>query len=179
MSKNVLIISSSPRKNGNSNALAYSFSRGAENAGNNVERITLYDKTINFCKGCLACQKTKNCVIIDDANEIVDKMLESDVIVFSTPVYYYSISGQLKTMLDRSNPLYNADYKFRDIYLLASAAEDEESTVNGAVTAIQGWVDCFENASLKGVVFAGGVNGIGEIAGHSALERAYEMGKHV
>ena len=106
-------------------------------------------------------------------------MLEADVIVFATPIYYYSISGQLKTMLDRSNPLYTADYRFRDVYLLASAAEDEENTVNGAVTAVQGWIDCFQKASLKGVVFAGGVTDIGEIAGHPALEKAYDMGKNV
>ncbi|MDD6346007.1 MAG: flavodoxin family protein [Oscillospiraceae bacterium] len=179
MPKNILVISSSPRKNGNSDALAYSFARGAENAGNNVEKITLYDKHISFCKGCMACQKTRNCVINDDAGEIVDKMLEADVIVFATPIYYYSISGQLKTMLDRSNPLYTADYRFRDVYLLASAAEDEENTVNGAVTAVQGWINCFQKASLKGVVFAGGVTDIGEIAGHPALEKAYDMGKNV
>lgn len=179
MSKNVLVISSSPRKNGNSDSLAYSFARGAENAGNNVEKITLCDKKIGFCQGCLACQKTKICVIHDDAVEIADKMLESDVIVFATPIYYYNISGQLKTLLDRANPLYFSDYKFREIYLLAAAADNEKDTVDGAVTAVKGWVKCFDKAEFKKVIFAGGVNDIGQIAGHPALNEAYETGKNI
>lgn len=179
MSKNILVISSSPRKGGNSETLADAFIRGAEEAGNHVEKICLYDKTINFCKGCLACQKTQKCMIHDDAVKIAEKMLSADSIVFATPVYYYSISGQLKTMLDRANPLYSADYRFRNIYLLATAAEDKENTVTGTVTTVQGWVDCFEKAKLRNTVFAGGVNDTGDIAGHPALQKAYELGKTV
>ena len=98
MSKKVLIISASPRKGGNSETLADEFARGAKEAGNIVEKISLYDKTIGFCKGCLACLKRGRCVIQDDAVEIASKMHEADVLVFATPVYYYSVSGQLKTM---------------------------------------------------------------------------------
>lgn len=179
MDKNVLIISTSLREGSNSDALADEFARGAKEAKNHVEKITLTGKTIQFCRGCLACQKTQHCVIDDDARQIAVQMMKADVIVFATPVYYYSISGQLKTMLDRANPLYTADYAFRDIYLLASAAEDEEHTIKGATTAIQGWVDCFEKANLQGTVFAGGVNSVGEIKGHRVLAKAYEMGKAV
>lgn len=89
MSKSVLIISTSPRKGGNSDALAEEFARGEREAGNQVEKIELYDKTIGFCKGCLACQKTLRCVIHDDADTIAQKMLTADVIVFATPIYYY------------------------------------------------------------------------------------------
>lgn len=177
MNKNILVISSSPRKRGNSETLADEFIRGAEESGNRVEKVCLYDKTINFCKGCFACKKKHKCFIDDDASEIAEKMLFSDIIVFATPVYYESISGQLKTMMDRANPLYCADYKFRDVYLLATAAEDENDTVSGAVTTVHGWVDCFGKAELKGTVFAGGVNDIGDISGHPALKKAYELGK--
>ena len=79
---------------------------GARETGHKVEKVSLKDKTIGFCKGCLACQKTGNCVIQDDAGEIVEKMLHADVLVFATPVYYYEMSGQMKTLLDRANPLY-------------------------------------------------------------------------
>lgn len=82
------IISTSPRKNGNSEMLADAFLNGAKDAGNSVEKISLYDKTIGFCKGCLACQKTGRCVIHDDADIIVGKMLNADVLVFATPIYY-------------------------------------------------------------------------------------------
>lgn len=179
MSKKVLVISTSPRKGGNSDVLADEFVRGAREAGNSVEKITLIDKTIGFCRGCLACQSTQHCVIHDDADAIAQNMLTADVIVFATPIYYYAMCGQMKTMLDRSNPLFSADYAFRDIYLLAAAAEENEHTVDGAVTGLMGWIDCFEKARLAGTVFAGGVTSMGEIQGHPALKKAYEMGKNI
>ena len=179
MGKNVLIISSSPRKGGNSVTLAEAFAKGAQDAGNHVETIRLREKQIGFCKGCLACQKLGHCVVKDDAVEIAAKMHDADVLVFATPVYYYSVSGQLKTMLDRSNPLFDSDYAFTKVYLLAAATENEPETVEGAVKAVQGWVDCFERCELAGTVFAGGVTDVGEIAGHPALEKAYQMGKEV
>ena len=179
MSKHVLMISSSPCKGGNSETLAASFAKGAEEAGHKVETIYLREKNYGFCKGCLACLKVGHCVIGDDAVEIAARMHNADVLVFATPVYYYCVSGQLKTMLDRANPLFDSDYVFTTAYLLATAAEDGEETVEGTVKAVQGWVDCFERCELAGTVFAGGVNGVGDIAGHPALEKAYQMGKEV
>ena len=174
---NVLVISTSFRKNSNSDILSDKFIKGAAEAGHNVEKINLSDKTISFCKGCLACQKTQKCVINDDAREIAEKVLNTDILVFATPIYYYSVSGQLKTLIDRLNPLYSDDYKFRKVYLIATAAEDEKETVKGTVTAVKGFVDCFERSTLAGVIFAGGVNMPGEIKGHPALIEAYNIGK--
>ena len=179
MSKHVLIINSSPRKGGNSETLAASFAKGAAEAGHKVETVYLREKNYSFCKGCLSCLKVGHCVIDDDAVEIAARMHDADVLVFATPVYYYSVSGQLKTMLDRANPLFDSDYAFTKAYLLATAAEDREETVEGTVKAVQGWVDCFERCELAGTVFAGGVNGVGDIAGHPALEEAYQMGKEI
>ena len=179
MNKKVLIISSSPRKGGNSETLAAAFAKGAQESGHPVETVSLRDKQIGFCKGCFACLKLGHCVIQDDAVEIAAKMHDADVLVFATPVYYYSVSGQLKTMLDRANPLYDTDYAFTKAYLLATAAEDAPETFEGTEKAVQGWVDCFPRCTLAGTVFAGGVNDVGEIAGHVALEQAYHMGKEV
>lgn len=179
MSKNVLIISTSPRKGGNSETLADAFAKGAIDAGNYVEKISLYDKTIGFCKGCLTCVKTNRCVIHDDADVIAQKMMKADVLVFSTPVYYYEMSGQMKTMLDRANPLYTSDYAFRDVYLLATAAEQEESAMDGAIHGLRGWIACFPNSHLAGTVFGGGVDSVGAIQGHISLSKAYEMGKAI
>ena len=179
MNKKVLIISSSPRKGGNSETLAAAFAKGAREAGNQVETVYLRKKQVGFCKGCLACLKLGHCVIQDDAVEIAAKMHDADVLVFATPVYYYCVSGQLKTMLDRANPLYDTDYAFTQAYLLAAAAEDAPETFEGTEKAVQGWVDCFPRCTLVGTVFAGGVNDVGEIAGHVALEQAYQMGKEV
>ena len=177
--KNVLIISSSLRRGSNSEALAEEFARGAADAGNNVELISLREKDIRFCRGCLACQKTQKCVIADDSQTIVAKMRDADVIAFATPIYYYEMSGQLKTLLDRANPLYPSDYRFRDIYMLTSAAEDEQSTPERAVTGLTGWIDCFEKSHLAGTVFAGGVNAPEEIKGHPALAEAYALGNKI
>lgn len=175
--KKVLIISSSLRLHSNSEALADEFARGALETGHKVEKVMLRGKNIRFCKGCLACQKTQQCVITDDAPEIVNKMLNADVIVFATPIYYYEMSGQLKTLLDRANPLYSSDYRFREIYMLTAAAENEAYVPERAVSGLTGWIDCFEKARLAGTVFAGGVNEPGETAGHPSLQLAYAMGK--
>lgn len=177
MGKKILIVSTSPRKGGNSETLAKEFAKGAKEAGHSVEMVCLYDKVIGFCKGCLVCQKTKRCVIHDDADVIAQKMLAAEVVVFATPVYFYGMSGQMKTMLDRSNPCYSSDYAFRDIYLLATAADEQKNAINGAVNGLQGWIDCFEKAKLKGVVRAVGVGDVGDIEGNPAVREACELGR--
>ena len=177
--KRVIVISTSLRRGSNSDMLADKFVEGAVSAGNDVEKISLVGKDIQFCRGCFGCQKLGKCVIKDDVNDIMAKVLEADVVVWATPIYYYEMSGQMKTMIDRANSLYPRDYKFRDVYLLSVAAEDEDYVDEKAAGGVQGWVDCFEKAEFKGKVFAGGVNEQGEIKGHKALKEAYDMGKNV
>ncbi|MCI2000699.1 MAG: flavodoxin family protein [Clostridia bacterium] len=179
MSKKILVVSTSLRSKSNSEALADAFIKGARESGNSVEKITLKDKRIAFCTGCLACQELQKCVIADDAVEIVRKMHDAETIIFATPIYYYEMSGQMKVLLDRSNPLYPSDYAFRDIYLLTTAAEDESYVPEKAISGLKGWINCFSNASFAGSVFAGGVNNMGEIEGHVALSEAYELGKSI
>ena len=179
MSKNILIISSSPRRGGNSEELAAAFAKGAKEAGHSVETVYLREKQFGFCRGCLACAERGRCVIQDDAVEIADQMHDADILVFATPVYYYCVSGQLKTMLDRANPLYESDYAFTKDNLLATAPEDGPHTVEGTVKAVQGWVDCFDRCELADTVFAGGVEGVGAISGHPALTRAYQLGRAI
>lgn len=178
--KKVLIISTSLRRNSNSDYIAREFERGAKDAGNEVEFISLIGKKIDFCIGCLSCQLTQECVIKDDANEIAEKVKNADVVVYATPVYYYEMSGQMKTLIDRMNCLFPSDYKFRDVYLLAASAEDEESAMDGAVKGVQGWVDCFEKANLAGVIRGTGLTETGEAKkDEEILKKAYEMGKNV
>ena len=178
--KKVLIISTSLRRNSNSDYIAREFERGAKDAGNEVEFISLIGKKIDFCIGCLTCQLTQECVIKDDANEIAEKVKNADVVVYATPVYYYEMSGQMKTLIDRMNCLFPSDYKFRDVYLLAASAEDEESAMDGAVKGVQGWVDCFEKANLAGVIRGTGLTETGEAKkDEDVLKKAYEMGKGV
>lgn len=161
-----LIIEASLRHNSNSDYLA---NLVAETIKDDVEVISLKDKTINFCIGCLACQKLGKCHINDDVNEIMFKMCKADRIIFSSPVYYYSIAGQLKTLLDRCNALYNLDYQFKEVDLLLSAAEDDSYASEGAIKAIEGWVECFPKAKLVKTFFAGGVGLDDKIKDHPTL----------
>ena len=177
--KKVLVISTSLRGVSNSHALAEAFAQGARQGGNEVELLTLHHQDIKFCIGCLSCVKTGKCVIPDDAPAITAKMHDADVLVFATPIYYYEMSGQMKTLLDRANPLYGGDYHFTDIYLLTSAAEDEEHVPSRAISGLEGWIECFDRAHLAGTVFAGGVTAPGEITGHPALAKALSMGQKV
>ena len=176
------ILFGSPRPRGNTAALVAPFLDECARLGAETEQIGLYGRELRPCLGCMACQEEPDgpgCVQRDDFPEIFGKMAASDLVVFATPIYYYGMCGQMKTLLDRANPLFTADYAFRDIYLLAAAAEDDNHTVDGAVTGLCGWVDCFEKARLAGTVFAGGVTSVGEIQGHPALKKAYEMGRNV
>lgn len=175
----ITVISSSLRRNSNSEMLADEFIRGAKESGNEAEKITLGGKKISFCIGCLSCQKTGRCVIKDDCAEINEKIHDAEVLVFATPIYYYEMSGQLKTVLDRANPLYGSDYRFKDVYVLSTAAEDGEYVPKRAEEGVCGWIDCFERAHLAGTVFVGGVNDPGDIKGNAGLQKAYELGKSI
>ena len=177
--KKVLIISTSIRNGSNSERLAHEFEKGAKDAGNAVDFVSLKDKNIAFCKGCFACQKLHKCVINDDANAIADKICESDVVVWASPIYYYEMTGQMKTLIDRCNSLYSRDYKFKEVYFLAVAQEDEKYTPEKAIGGLQGWIDCFEGVEFKKTLFVGGVNEPNEIENNKKLTEAYEMGKIV
>ena len=159
--------------------LADKFVEGAKAAGNDVEKISLAGKDIQFCKGCFACQKLSRCIIKDDVNDILAKVVEADVVCWATPIYYYEMSGQMKTLIDRMNALYPLDYKFRDVYLLTTAAEDEEETPKRAEAGLTGWIDCFPKSRLIGTLFCGGVNDPREIEGNAKLQEAFELGKAV
>ena len=180
MAKKVLIVSSSLREGSNSELMAKEAERGAIEAGNKVESISLKDKTLNFCKGCLSCQTTGKCVIRDDMSDMICKVKDAEAVIFVTPIYYYELSGQLKTFLDRCNPLYISDYKFREIYLITASAEDGDEVREKAVSGLKGWVDCFPEAQFKGSLGGGGINEPKEVMKHEdVLKAAYEFGRNV
>ena len=177
--KKVIVISTSLRRGSNSDMLADQFAEGAKAAGNEVEKISLVGKNIQFCKGCFGCQKLGRCVINDDVNAIMAKVLKADVICWATPIYYYEMSGQMKTLIDRLNGMYEQDYQFRDVYLLTTAAENEAETPKRAEAGVTGWLDCYPKSRLAGTLFCGGVNGAREIEGNPKLHVAYELGKRL
>ena len=148
----ILIVKTSLRANSNSDYLADILLEQLQKEGKDVFSVSLKGKHIAFCHGCLVCQKKGACVIKDDASTISHMMHDADTIVFATPVYYYGLSGQMKTLLDRSNWLYASDYKFRNVYLVATAAENDDSAVDKTITNLEGWVECFPKAKLQGVL---------------------------
>ena len=130
MSKKVLVIASSPRRNGNSEMLADKFIAGAIDAGHSVEKVTLAGKKIGFCTACYACHAGA-CPQNDEAAAIIQKMLDSEVIVLATPVYFYTMCAQLKALIDRSVMVY-PKITDKDFYYLMTMAETDEKmfTVN-------------------------------------------------
>ena len=177
--KKVVVISTSLRHGSNGHAMAEQFASGAEAAGHQVELITLRGKEIKFCVGCLSCQTTGACIFKDDVPAIMESVLKADVVCWATPIYYYEMSGQMKTLIDRMNAMYTRDYRFRDIYLLTTAFENEAYVPERAESGLQGWIDCFGKSKLKGHLFCGGVGAPKEIEGNGKLQEAYAMGKGV
>lgn len=179
MNKKVFIVSSTLRKNGNSDVLAEEFARGARENGNEVTKVNVRDMDLKFCIGCLSCNRTHKCVIRDGMNELYDIVQNSDVLVFATPVYYYAVCGQLKTFLDRLNPLFGRENKFKQVYLLATSAEAEKHAMDGSIKDIQGWIDCFDGVEFAGVIYGTGATAVGDIQNTNAPLQAYEMGKSI
>lgn len=179
MKKNIVIVSSTPRKDGNSDILAEEFARGAKEAGHNVKKINIREIELKFCIGCMSCMTSGKCVINDSMNSLYEPIKNADVLVFATPVYYYEMSGQLKTFLDRLNPLYSQENKFRQVYVIATSAEDDRSAMDGVESGIGGWIACFPSVKLEGIVYGTGLTDVGEARGSKAAVEAYEMGKFI
>ena len=179
MSKKVLILSGSPRKGGNSELLVDEFVKGAKEAGNTVEKVCLREKKIAPCLACEACLNNGGiCVQGDDMGEVLAKLIDADVIVLSTPVYYYSVCAQLKAMIDRTLPI-GADggkMKNKEFYFITTAA-DAPHAMERTMADLQGFVDCVPGSVVKGKVY-GQAFEVGEIKGSPAMGEAYKLGRN-
>ena len=179
MNKKVLVISASPRKGGNSDILSDQFVNGAREAGHIVEKISLREKEVNYCKGCYACMKTKGrCAIKDDMAEILDKIVTADVLVLATPVYFYCMNAQLKTVIDRTVAKYT-EITNKDAYLIATAAEEEMKAMEGTITSFRSFLDCLDNVREAGLILGMGVHNVSDVIGKPVMNTAYESGKNV
>ena len=177
--KNVIIISSTPRVNGNSEILANEFARGARSSGHNVEVINLRELNLKYCTGCYACHKINKCIHNDGMNALAEKLLRADVLVFATPVYFYLMSGQLKVFIDRLTPYYE---RIRaDIYMSASQWDSNKEIMENTFNAIRGLTTyCFENCKEKGVIYGASLDKVGEAKNNKEyMNQAFEMGKNV
>lgn len=177
MSKKILILSGSPRKGGNSETLCAQFAKGAEEAGHTVDMVRLHTKKLGFCTACYACKKTGVCVQKDDMADILEKMGEADVIVLSTPVYFYQMTAQMKTLIDRTMAsYYDQTLAGKEFYFIVTAAE-EKPALERTMDGLKGLTDCIPNAKVRGRIYGAGAWQLGDIQGNPAMEEAYEMGR--
>ncbi len=176
--KKILIISSSPRKNGNSQMLCEKFAEGAREKGHSVEIVRLLDLNIGFCRACDYCMKHDgNCVLNDDMKDLIRGYKEADVVVLATPVYFYGISAPMKTFIDRMYPIWT-NLGSKEIYYIISAGLDE-AIINRSLGDLDGFVEHLESYEIKGRIYATNVMGAGEIKGTAVVEQAYQMGLNV
>jgi len=174
----VLIVSSSPRKGGNSEVLCERFAKGASEAGHEVEKVMLRDKKIAPCNACYACMETHTCAIKDSMEEVFSKLLKADVILLASPVYFYSVSAQMKAMIDRCL----VDHKSlagKKFYFIVTAADPQHDAADGTLAAFRGFIRCLPDSQEEGVVYGMGAWDKGDVYRHPSYEQAYEMGKRV
>ncbi len=177
--KKVLILSGSPRKGGNSDILCQQFAKGAAEAGNEVEIVRVADKKIAPCKACYYCRTHEGeCAIKDDMAEVLQKMIDADVIVLASPVYFYSVDAQLKAVIDRTVARW-LEVKNKEFYYIVTCADTEKSATLTTLDCFRGYADCVNGAKEMGVIYGTGVYEKGKIEGTPAYRQAYETGRKV
>lgn len=178
MPKKVLILSASPRKGGNSDLLCDQLTLGAQDAGHDAEKIFLREKTIHYCTGCGACYNSAKCVQQDDMAELLDKMIHADVIVMATPVYFYTMDAQMKTLIDRTVPRYQ-EIRDKTFCFIVTAADTDRAAMERTIEGFRGFTACLPGAREQGVVYGTGAWHAGEIRNTPAMMQACEMGRQL
>lgn len=174
-----MVLSASPRKGGNSELLCDQFMLGAKEAGNQTEKIFLRDKNINYCIACDICKNNGGvCDQDDEMAEVLDKMIAADVIVMATPVYFYTMNAQMKTLIDRTYSRYT-EISNKDFYFIVTAAVTRKQALERTIEGFRGFTSVLNGPKEKGIIYGTGAWNIGDIKGSSAMIEAYEMGKTV
>ena len=179
MSKNIVVLSGSPRKNGNTEKLTAAFIVGAESAGKNVTLFRVSDMKIGGCIGCRVCFSNKSaCVLNDDMTQIVDALRKADVLVFTSPVYFFSVSAQLKAAIDRTFVLLKDKPPIKKAALLLTCGDESLSAAAGAVVTYNQIRD-YMKWHDAGVIIATGLHDPDEIDGRCELNMASALGREI
>lgn len=190
--KRILVIQGGGRPKGNTAQLVSHFVLGAEEAGHHVEVVSLLKNEVKGCLGCNACRYSKPCVQKDSFNDIVPKIIEADMIVFASPLYFWTISSRIKAFVERFYCIAEEDpnpplgryekYPNKDCALLMTAADDFFWTFEQAVSYYQFALVNYIGFHDKGMLLAGGcgdTNGKPQIEKTKHLEEAYLFGKNI
>ena len=176
MSRKVLALSASPRRGGNSDRLCDQFVLGAQKAGHSAEKVFLKDKKINYCTGCGTCLNGKKpCPQKDDMAGILEKMVVADVIALATPVYFYTMNAQMKTLIDRTCSRYT-EISGKEFVFIVAAADDSQPAMERTIEGFRGFTSCLSDPKEKGVVYGTGAWGVGDIQGKPAMKQAFDLG---
>lgn len=176
--KNVLVVSASPRKGGNSELLCGAFMLGATEAGHVAHKVRLSKQDINYCTGCLDCIGGRgNCSQSDDMDAISGMVLAADVIVLASPVYFMSFNGQMKTFIDRLCPIYTR-INGKEFYFVLSAAGGR-SSIDSAVRNLRVFTGCLRGNEEKGILASIGFWDPGKVKGTPHMSEAYALGRNV
>lgn len=176
MSKKILVLSGSPRKGGNSDLLCDEFIRGAKESGNEVEKIRVSEKVIVPCSACYYCRDNGGkCVHKDNMAEILQKIIDADVFMLASPVYFYSIDAQLKALIDRTVARW-LEVKNKEFYYIVTMADEEPSSADTTLACFRGYADCVEGAVERGVIIGTGIYEAGAVKRTPAYKEAYQIG---
>jgi multimeric flavodoxin WrbA len=179
MNRKVLVLSSSPRRGGNSDLLCDQLVKGAQETGHQAEKISFREKNIHYCTGCGACiDRKKGCSQKDDMGEVLEKMIAADVIVMATPVYFYTMCGQMKTMIDRTCARYT-EISNKEFYFIVTAADGNKKAMERTIEEFRGFTSCLDGAEEKGIIYGTGAWKKGDIKKSDAMNKAYETGKAI
>jgi multimeric flavodoxin WrbA len=186
----VLGLFGSPRRGGNTEILLEEALKGAEREGAEIERLYLSDLDVTPCTECHGCDETGDCVILDEMQKIYPKLLESDVIILASPIFFYGVTAWAKTLIDRSQALWAKKYlvndpsmgkrgKRRKGFFISVGATKGQKVFEGAILTVKYFFDAL-NAEYTGELLYRGVDGKGEILNHpKALEQAREAGRRL
>ncbi len=174
MSKKIVVITGSPRRKGNSFAMTDAFIKAAEEKGHTVTRFDAALKKVGGCRACETCYSTgKACSFDDDFNTIAPAILEADAIVFTMPVYWYSIPAQIKGVIDRIFSLVvgGKDIAGKECALITCCEEDDMSVMDGVRIPIERM--CALNKwKVVGEVLVPGVLNVGDIEKTDGCKKA-------
>jgi multimeric flavodoxin WrbA len=181
MAKNILILTGSPRKGGNSNLLADAFIAGARQSGHTTVKYRAAEKNIKGCKACKTCfSKGIACSFPDDFNELAPLLEQADMVVFATPLYWFSFPTQLKAAIDKlySFLIGKRTLKIKECVLLVCGVAEDEAEYEGIVKSYE-LIANYQQWMNRGIIIVPGVNEKGDILKMDGLKRAERLGKSI